>query len=344
MARLTRFSSSYRSLEPTARRQIATLPGLFVLGVVILTSTAHAQSGPVVIGGNSLASGTGRVLTDPNGAVTVDWGVLDRLGSGPQSSLGLPTSNGPIVLAPPKPQPRPRVVAAPKTAPAAKTDSMAEAIPSSPAPADDMMATSPAPSAPGDSSSMANAIANVPPPPAAPQMPAAAPVSSNSTPPSTVARNTQPTPLVPPPPPAVAPAPPSAPSVAAVSDAPRAMASIDTPTTPVSPPSSVATGSPLSIAFGSDSSQLPEDSKGRLDGVVRSMTGNDRLRAQIIAYAAGTSDTASQARRLSLSRALAVRAYLIEKGIASTRLDVRALGYQVEGGSPDRVDISVAAR
>ena len=74
------------------------------------------------------------------------------------------------------------------------------------------------------------------------------------------------------------------------------------------------------------------------------MTGNDRLRAQIIAYAAGTSDTASQARRLSLSRALAVRAYMIEKGIASTRLDVRALGYQVEGGSPDRVDISVAAR
>ena len=339
MARLTRFSSSYRSLEPTARRQIATLPGLLVLGVVILTSTAHAQSGPVVIGGNSLASNTGRVLTDPNGAVTVDWGVLDRLGSGPKSSLGLPTSNGPLVLAPPKPQPRPRVAAAPKVAPAPKADAMADSAPSMAAPADSMMA---APSSTGDNS-MANAMADVPPPPATPQMPAAAPVTSSSTPPSTVARNT-PTPLVPPPPPAVAPAPPSAPSVAAPSDAPRAMASIDTPTTPVSPPSSVATGSPLSIAFGSDSSQLPEDSKGRLDGVVRSMTGNDRLRAQIIAYAAGTSDTASQARRLSLSRALAVRAYMIEKGIASTRLDVRALGYQVEGGSPDRVDISVAAR
>ena len=339
MARLTRFSSSYRSLEPTARRQIATLPGLLVLGVVILTSTAHAQSGPVVIGGNSLASNTGRVLTDPNGAVTVDWGVLDRLGSGPKSSLGLPTSNGPLVLAPPKPQPRPRVAAAPKAAPAPKADAMADSPQSMAAPADSMMA---APSSTGDNS-MANAMADVPPPPATPQMPAAAPVTSSSTPPSTVARNT-PTPLVPPPPPAVAPAPPSAPSVAAPSDAPRAMASIDTPTTPVSPPSSVATGSPLSIAFGSDSSQLPEDSKGRLDGVVRSMTGNDRLRAQIIAYAAGTSDTASQARRLSLSRALAVRAYMIEKGIASTRLDVRALGYQVEGGSPDRVDISVAAR
>ena len=341
MARLTRFSSSYRSLELTARRQVATLTGLIVLGVVILTSTAHAQSGPVVIGGSSLASGTGRVLTDPNGAVTVDWGVLDRLGSGPQSNLGLPTSNGPIVLAPPKAQPRPRVAAAPKAAPAPKADAMADSIPSMAAPTDSMMA---APSSTSDNS-MANAMADVPPPPATPQMPPAAPVTSSSTTPSNVARNTQPTPLVPPPPPAVAPAPPSSPSVAAPSDAPRAMASINTPANPVSPPSSVTTGSPLSIAFGSDSSQLPEDSKGRIDGVVRSMTGNDRLRAQIIAYAAGTSDTASQARRLSLSRALAVRAYMIEKGIASTRLDVRALGYQVEGGgSPDRVDISVAAR
>ncbi|HTI88161.1 MAG TPA: OmpA family protein [Alphaproteobacteria bacterium] len=102
--------------------------------------------------------------------------------------------------------------------------------------------------------------------------------------------------------------------------------------------------SALTIAFKAESSSLPEDAKGRLDGVVRSMTANDRVRAQIIAYAAGTNDTASQARRLSLSRALAVRSYLIEKGIASTRLDVRALGHQVESGSPDRVDIALAAR
>ncbi|MGE5538108.1 MAG: OmpA family protein [Gemmatimonas sp.] len=100
----------------------------------------------------------------------------------------------------------------------------------------------------------------------------------------------------------------------------------------------------MSIAFRSDSSALPDDAKSRLDGIVRQMTGNDRMRAQIIAYAAGTNDTASQARRLSLSRALAVRSYLIEKGIASTRLDVRALGHQVESGSPDRVDIALASR
>ena len=123
------------------------------------------------------------------------------------------------------------------------------------------------------------------------------------------------------------------------------MASLPPPTAPSTPAPAAATGTTaLSIAFSSDSSSLPEDAKGRLDGIVRSMSSNDRMRAQIIAYAAGSNDTASQARRLSLSRALAVRSYLIEKGIASTRLDVRALGHQVEGGSPDRVDIAFAAR
>jgi outer membrane protein OmpA-like peptidoglycan-associated protein len=121
------------------------------------------------------------------------------------------------------------------------------------------------------------------------------------------------------------------------------------PSPPPAPPSPTALTAPsgataLSIAFGAESSSLPNDAKGRLDEVVRNMSGNERTRAQIIAYAAGTNDTASQARRLSLSRALAVRSYLIEKGIASTRLDVRALGHQVEGGLPDRVDIALAAR
>jgi outer membrane protein OmpA-like peptidoglycan-associated protein len=41
---------------------------------------------------------------------------------------------------------------------------------------------------------------------------------------------------------------------------------------------------------------------------------------------------------LSLTRALAVRAYLMDKGIADTRIDVRALGVAASG-PPDRVDI-----
>jgi len=62
------------------------------------------------------------------------------------------------------------------------------------------------------------------------------------------------------------------------------------------------------------------------------------------AFAAGNAETASQARRLSLSRALAVRSFLIDKGIESTRMDVRALGTKFEDGPPDRVDILIVTR
>jgi outer membrane protein OmpA-like peptidoglycan-associated protein len=66
---------------------------------------------------------------------------------------------------------------------------------------------------------------------------------------------------------------------------------------------------------------------------------NTTVRIQLLAYAKASSDGASRARRLSLSRALAVRAYLIEKGVRSTRMDVRALGDKFGDGPADRVDI-----
>ncbi|MBZ0325714.1 MAG: OmpA family protein, partial [Alphaproteobacteria bacterium] len=67
-------------------------------------------------------------------------------------------------------------------------------------------------------------------------------------------------------------------------------------------------------------------------------------RVQLKAFAAGTAETASQARRLSLSRALAVRSFLIDKGVESTRMDVRALGTNFEEGPADRVDIQIVKR
>lgn len=62
-------------------------------------------------------------------------------------------------------------------------------------------------------------------------------------------------------------------------------------------------------------------------------------RLQLKAYAGGTGETLSSARRLSLSRALSVRSFLIEQGIRSTRIDVRALGRAEDSGPPERVDI-----
>jgi outer membrane protein OmpA-like peptidoglycan-associated protein len=45
-----------------------------------------------------------------------------------------------------------------------------------------------------------------------------------------------------------------------------------------------------------------------------------------------------------LSRALAIRSYLIGKGVRSTRIDVRALGNKIPSGKPDRVDLKIIQR
>jgi outer membrane protein OmpA-like peptidoglycan-associated protein len=101
----------------------------------------------------------------------------------------------------------------------------------------------------------------------------------------------------------------------------------------------VPPGDLTQIVFAGESAELPADILPQLDAVAEKLLQDENLRLQLMAYAAGTEDTASKARRISLSRALAVRAYLIGKGIRSTRMDVRALGNKVEGEPADRVDI-----
>lgn len=78
---------------------------------------------------------------------------------------------------------------------------------------------------------------------------------------------------------------------------------------------------------------------GPLAPLVKGLKGNEKSRVQLLAYAASVDGNASKARRLFLSRALSVRAYLMEQGIASTRMDVRALGDRGEAGPADRVDV-----
>jgi outer membrane protein OmpA-like peptidoglycan-associated protein len=100
----------------------------------------------------------------------------------------------------------------------------------------------------------------------------------------------------------------------------------------------------MRLRFDDGSAQLGAEAKKALDRLAATLNDNPRQRVQLMAFAEGTEDTASQARRLSLSRALAVRTYLIDKGIRSTRMDVRALGATAEQGPLDRVDIVPARR
>lgn len=178
---------------------------------------------------------------------------------------------------------------------------------------------------------------------ATPKPAATAPVESETPPPPTPAPptptvaqgNRQPVGQVPPP----APSPPA--KIPDVTPAPAQTqtASLASPSYPSAPPVSQA-----SVPFAIDSADLTDASKKAVAGIVAKMASSTDARLKLSAYASGTPETISQTRRLSLSRALAVRSYLIEQGVKSTRIDVLALGNQVEGGgSADRVDLAVVA-
>lgn len=72
------------------------------------------------------------------------------------------------------------------------------------------------------------------------------------------------------------------------------------------------------------------------------MTG-PQARIQIQAYGGNRGDKSSDARRLSLKRALAIRQVLIDDGVPAERIDVRAMGGADDSGPADRVDVYVKA-
>ncbi len=124
---------------------------------------------------------------------------------------------------------------------------------------------------------------------------------------------------------------PAAPAPAKVDPTPKQPAPIAKPTT---------SNSVLGTApFESDSAELSSQAKQSLDTITVPLKEDENKRIQLLAYAKENSDDTSRARRLSLSRALSVRSYLIEKGIQSTRIDVRALGSKTDQKPEDRVDI-----
>ncbi len=66
---------------------------------------------------------------------------------------------------------------------------------------------------------------------------------------------------------------------------------------------------------------------------------NPNFRVQVQAFATPFGEGQSSARRLSLTRAISIRAYLIEKNVDPKRIDVRALGTKTGTAPLDRVDL-----
>jgi outer membrane protein OmpA-like peptidoglycan-associated protein len=182
-----------------------------------------------------------------------------------------------------------------------------------------------------------------PPPAAAPQPPVVktpAPAVAAPKPTPAPVAATVPAPEVPAAP-QVTPPPPAAPTATASAETPPPPPA---PTQTASRPSASAAGGETRILFDAGSANLNDAAKSELDALATQLKSDTGIRVQLQAYAAGTDETAPDARRLSLSRALKVRSHLIDQGVRSTRMDVRALGVKAEGGPADRVDAVVVRR
>jgi outer membrane protein OmpA-like peptidoglycan-associated protein len=104
------------------------------------------------------------------------------------------------------------------------------------------------------------------------------------------------------------------------------------------------TAAGLRVTFGSDRADLNAATASAVRDLAHSAAGDSSF--NVTAYAAGTPDDPSSTRRLSLSRALAVRGILIAEGIPSVRIYVKALGAaspSIAEGPADRVDVAVSA-
>lgn len=109
------------------------------------------------------------------------------------------------------------------------------------------------------------------------------------------------------------------------------------------PPASAAVTPEQRIMFVGTDTVIPTNDKEALNRLADRLKKEESLRVSVVAHASNTSDQTSTARRVSLARALAVRAYLIDRGVDNLRINVQAEGAKNGGDQPDRVDLFVLA-
>lgn len=192
----------------------------------------------------------------------------------------------------------------------------------------DLLPARPAPDRPAPRGTAARPPHHPAPAHAAPPRPGTA--AATAQPPAQAA---PPKPAIPTVPPAIAALPPPAPV-----PAPRPLPAAVAPVAADAPGSAEPEPNGLRITFGPGREELNPATEAALRGLARSLRGGTGG-VNVLAYAAGSPDDPSTARRLSLQRALATRAVLINEGVASSRIYPRALGSAGGDTDPDRVDV-----
>ena len=304
------------SAPPSERIILSPPGGRRSLGTRVMLTTPRGSSGRLLVPEN----GNPRIVLTPPGGMPVHL---------------IPPSSSSVRLTPPGGK-QMSALSKPKTRPVAR-----------PAP-EAPIATKPKIDTPTTKPTVTSALPIAPPPTPVESAPPALPPSEG-----------QPMPLVPPPaatpmPMAAAPEP-AVPTVAV----PTPVAEIPSPPAPapLEPLTAVAVATPsalpapppaadvpvatptafIALVFDSTDARLNETHRALLKDVVAQLSQDNDASVQLLAYA--QAENRSKARRLSLSRALAVRSYLLSQDVHNTRIEVRALGDQVPAGKPDRVDV-----
>lgn len=95
----------------------------------------------------------------------------------------------------------------------------------------------------------------------------------------------------------------------------------------------------IRIVYAPEASKVTDPARELLAPLIAKLNEDYGLRVKVLAYAEGDEDQSTHARGVSLSRALAMREYLTEQGIAMDRMDLRALGNTAQEEPADRVDL-----
>ncbi len=304
---------------------------VFALGVSMIPVSAHAQ-----------------------GAVTVDMGAIDAA-----PKLLVPEDRGtPVTLRPPpgvtaatssssaiKLRPPPSMVksetktAATQKPPQPSAPKKAEVAKAAPAPAPNAESAAPAPVPKATAPKETNVAV-------------AAPAAAPSTPKAAVSAPPKPTPITPQVEPAVVA---KVPTSAPPAQKPAAPESADSGAEPaaveetqtaalVEPAKTPAPPDEFTISYGTGTADVPGAANDNLRLLAARMVKDTDLRVEFIAFASDTEGSVSRSRRLSLERAVNVRKMLLDAGVDSSRVNLRALGEQSGDGAPDRIDVIVTTR
>jgi outer membrane protein OmpA-like peptidoglycan-associated protein len=99
---------------------------------------------------------------------------------------------------------------------------------------------------------------------------------------------------------------------------------------------------PVRLVFEGGQTDLTAGDEAEIRDLAKAIPAQAGSSVNVVAYAAGRPDDPSTARRLSLSRGMAVRSVLLSSGVPSARIYVRALGATAPDGPADRVELVVA--